>query len=163
MLWGPRRRTVQVWAYLSVESRALRGWLALSGGKEKPQTPNRKWRTELASIVCPLGSWDFKDFKRAPELHGEDDGGGQWGMRRENLAGVVSLGAAPERLGEAGGLWTRGLRAFIAPAPSLLLVPCGTLLLIPEDLWLPPIPKWPLSQTCLQNTQVPRSKLWQAL
>ena len=34
---------------------------------------------------------------------------------------------------------------------------------IPEDLWLPQIPKQPLSQTCLQNTQVPRSKLWQAL
>lgn len=56
----------------------------------------------MASIVCRSGSWDF-DFKRAPELHGEDDGG-QWGMRRENLEGVVSLGAAPERLGEAGGL-----------------------------------------------------------
>lgn len=77
-------------------------WLCPEARK-KPPTPNRKWRTELASIVCSLGSWDFKDFKRAPELHGEDDGGGQWGMGRENLAGVVSLGAAPERLGEGWG------------------------------------------------------------
>lgn len=153
MLWGHTGEQSRCEQYLSVESRAPRGWLALSGGKEKPPTPNRKWRTELASIVCRSGSWDF-DFKRAPELHGEDDGG-QWGMRRENLEGVVSLGAAPERLGEAGGLWTWGLRAFIAPAPSLLLILCSTLLPIPEDLWLPQIPKWPLSQTCLQNTQVP--------
>lgn len=62
----------------------LRGddWLCLEARKKTP-TPNRKGRTELASIVCHLGSWGFRLLRGHMSSMGrmmEEDNEG-WGER----------------------------------------------------------------------------------